>query len=120
VYWLLYRRTRWQNALLLVASYVFYGAWNWRFLFLLWGSTAIDFIAGLQMNRASTPARRRAWLLTSLTYNLGMLAFFKYFNFGVDTLAVVLRHVGSLIRPRCGHPPRGDLVLHLPVDRLHP
>ena len=94
LYWLLHRDYRWQNALLLIASYFFYGAWNWKFLFLLWGSTAVDFLAGIRMGSARTPGARRGWLLTSLGYNLSMLGFFKYFNFGVETLAVLLRHLG--------------------------
>jgi len=93
LYWLL-RDYRLQNALLLVASYVFYSAWNWKFLFLLMASTIVDYIVGLRMNKAATPAGRRMYLLASLSFNLGMLGFFKYFNFGIESLAVLLQQIG--------------------------
>ncbi|MBX3463268.1 MAG: MBOAT family protein [Planctomycetes bacterium] len=67
--------------LLLVASYVFYGAWDWRFLLLIALSTAIDFVAALRIEAAREPATRRRWLVLSLLLNLGVLGFFKYTNF---------------------------------------
>ncbi len=70
-----------QNSILLGASYVFYGWWDWRFLGLIVVSTLIDYIAGLMMERheAGTAARRR-WLQLSLAANLSLLGFFKYFG----------------------------------------
>ncbi len=67
--------------LLLVASYVFYGAWDWRFLLLIAFSTAIDFVAALRIDAAADPVTRRRWLAGSLALNLGVLGFFKYTNF---------------------------------------
>ena len=60
-----------QNLLLLAASYVFYGAWDWRFLGLIWLSTAIDWTAGNRIHAASTARARRGWMLFSVVSNLG-------------------------------------------------
>jgi len=75
-----------QNVMLLAASYYFYGVWDWRFLTLLWGSTVIDYTCARAIARTEDPRRRWAWLLLSLAYNLGMLGFFKYFNFFAGSL----------------------------------
>ena len=83
---------RGQNGLLLAASYFFYGWWDWRFLSLLLVSTGIDYAVGLAIARR--PARKRGWLLLSLAANLGLLGFFKYFNFFVDSAAVLLAGLG--------------------------
>ena len=84
-----------QNVLLLVASYVFYGWWDWRFLSLIAFSTVVDWFVGLRIHEAnlrelpdnadhrSTPARR--WLAVSLIVNLGLLGYFKYANFFIDS-----------------------------------
>ncbi len=76
-----------QNLMLLAASYVFYGAWDWRFLALLLGSTIIDFQMARYISSESSPHKRRLALIVSLVYNLGVLGFFKYFNFFADGLA---------------------------------
>jgi D-alanyl-lipoteichoic acid acyltransferase DltB (MBOAT superfamily) len=75
-----------QNVMLLAASYYFYGVWDWRFLSLLWGSTIIDYTCARAIARTEDPGRRRAWLVLSLAFNLGMLGFFKYFNFFAGSL----------------------------------
>jgi D-alanyl-lipoteichoic acid acyltransferase DltB (MBOAT superfamily) len=83
-----------QNWLLLVASYYFYAAWDWRFLGLLIASTVVDYSCALALSRASTPAKRRGLLLVSLGFNLTMLGFFKYFNFFADSLHSVFSGLG--------------------------
>ena len=87
-------RKRGQNALLLLASYVFYAAWDWRFLSLLWISTAADFLVGRAMGGTSDTIRRRRLLAVSLILNLGLLATFKYFDFFSDSLAALLGSAG--------------------------
>jgi len=83
-----------QNRLLLVASYVFYGWWDYRFLSLILISTVVDYTAGLRMDAAQDPQRRRHWLLASLVCNLGLLGFFKYYDFFVDSLEASLGTLG--------------------------
>jgi D-alanyl-lipoteichoic acid acyltransferase DltB (MBOAT superfamily) len=83
-----------QNVMLVAASYVFYAAWDWRFLGLLIGSTVVDYFVGRYLGRATDPARRRLALVLSLVFNLGMLGFFKYFNFFATSLAAVLEPLG--------------------------
>jgi len=88
-----------QNWLLLAASYVFYGFWDWRFLSLLLGSTIVDFFVGRYLGRETAPAKRRLALVLSLVFNFGMLGFFKYFNFFATSLAAIGRLVGWHIDP---------------------
>ena len=76
---------RGQNVLLLIASYVFYGFWDWRFIGLLVVSTLVDFSVALMMSGSASQRRRRALLVTSILVNLGILASFKYFNFFVGS-----------------------------------
>ncbi|MEY4544699.1 MAG: hypothetical protein RL685_894 [Pseudomonadota bacterium] len=70
-----------QNVLLLVASYLFYGFWDWRFLGLIAASTTVDFLLGRALEDTQQPARRRRLLCVSLLFNLGVLATFKYAGF---------------------------------------
>ena len=83
-----------QNFLLLIASYTFYGWWDYRFLFLLAFSTFLDFFTGLRIADARTDSWRKAWLFISITINLGFLFFFKYYNFFVDSMVTTLRGIG--------------------------
>ena len=92
VYWLLNRRH--QNLLLLVASYIFYGAWDYRFLGLMWLSTLTDYTIGRLLGSTTDERRRKRIFLVSLAVNLGILGFFKYFNFFVDSAADLLRTFG--------------------------
>jgi len=70
---------------LLICSYVFYGYWDWRFNFLLLLSTLIDYFTGLQIFRTNNLKRKKWFLYLSLFSNLGILGFFKYFNFFIDS-----------------------------------
>jgi alginate O-acetyltransferase complex protein AlgI len=88
-----------QNLLVLVASYVFYGWWDWRFLGLIALSTVVDYLAGLGMHRARNQSLRRLLLVASLATNLGLLGFFKYWNFFVDSWIAAWASVGISIEP---------------------
>jgi D-alanyl-lipoteichoic acid acyltransferase DltB (MBOAT superfamily) len=70
-----------QNILILIGSYFFYGFWDWKFLSLIAISTVIDFLCGKRIERETTSKRKKLFLNISLFSNLGMLGFFKYFNF---------------------------------------
>jgi len=74
-----------QNRLVVASGLVFYGWWDWRFALLLLVTTGIDYGVGLALEREDDERRRRAWLLVSLVTNLGVLGFFKYFNFFADS-----------------------------------
>ena len=81
---------RFRKYLLLAASYFFYASWNPKFIALLLTLTAIDFTAGLWLERTAEPVRRRAILIGSLAANLGFLGFFKYYNFAASNIALAL------------------------------
>jgi len=87
LYWILGRkRIQGQNLLLLGASYFFYGVWDWRFLLLILASSLVDFYAATYIAKAKTQKRKRLWLYGSLSWNLGVLFVFKYYNFFLDNL----------------------------------
>ncbi len=83
-----------QNWLLVLASYYFYAAWDWRFLSLLIGSTVVDYLLSHAIARADDRTRKKHLLWLSLAFNFGMLGFFKYFNFFADSLIAVFHTLG--------------------------
>ncbi|MCD6303477.1 MAG: MBOAT family protein [Planctomycetes bacterium] len=83
-----------QNLLLLAASYVFYGWWDYRFLSLIWISTVLDYICGRAIHSAGGGRKRKAFLAASIAGNLGILGFFKYFNFFAGSFAKLLGSLG--------------------------
>jgi alginate O-acetyltransferase complex protein AlgI len=85
---------RLKHTVLTALSYVFYGWANPLFVVLLLVSTLIDYIGGLQIARTDDQRTRRRWLTVSLTSNLSLLGFFKYFNFGVDNLNAIAQATG--------------------------
>ncbi|HEX6209188.1 MAG TPA: MBOAT family protein [Methylomirabilota bacterium] len=92
-----------QNVLLLVASYVFYGAWDWRFLGLLAASTIIDYFIARYLGRTADPRRRTRVLWISIAFNLGVLGFFKYFGFFTENLRLLLSGIGLEVSPPMLH-----------------
>jgi alginate O-acetyltransferase complex protein AlgI len=76
-----------QNRLTVLSGLVFYGWWDWRFAALLLATTGVDFGVGLALEREPNERKRRAWVLLSLVTNLGVMGFFKYFNFFADSFA---------------------------------
>lgn len=99
---------RWQNALLLVASYVFYGWWDWRFLGLLIFTTLWDYGVGQMLGRLEDPGKRKLVLTSSILVNLGVLGFFKYFNFFAHSFEALLGQIGL-------HPDWVTLHIVLPI-----
>src|SRR3954463_2429528 len=85
--------------LLLVASYIFYGAWNPPFAALLFSTTALDFYLGRQMGKRQSPEERTVWLWISVAVNLSMLGFFKYGNFLLENFTWVLARGGIQYKP---------------------
>lgn len=92
--WFLYTARRSRLWLILIASYVFYGWWDPRFLILIAFSTATDFLIGLRLQRTADIARRRWLLVLSLAVNLGLLFTFKYFNFFASSLVEACASMG--------------------------
>ncbi len=74
-----------QNALILIASYTFYGWWDWRFLFLIFVSTIVDYSIGFKIYSCNDKKVKRSYLWVSFLFNLGLLGYFKYFNFFIDS-----------------------------------
>ena len=87
LYWLIgNNRIKQQNVLIAVSSYVFYGWWDWRFLFLILFSSLVDYTIGLKLNSENKHSKRKVLLWVSICVNLGFLGFFKYYNFFIDSL----------------------------------
>src|SRR5213592_4398013 len=130
VYWLVRNTLEARNILIVVASYVFYGwwapsgnaaslatdpslgllgaLWHCRFLALLLITSLVDFVVGLALERLQQPRQRKAMLAASVVVNLGILGFFKYCNFFVESVGLVLAHLGMPAHAR-------TLALVLPV-----
>ena len=84
---------------LLVASYLFYAAWNPPFVILLWISTVVDWWAAQWMVRAKQERTRKAWMLTSVIVNLGMLGYFKYGGFLLENFVALAASLGVAYKP---------------------
>jgi D-alanyl-lipoteichoic acid acyltransferase DltB (MBOAT superfamily) len=85
LYWFVAQKNlKLQNALIVVASYVFYGWWDWRFLSLIIFSTVVDYLIGQKLRTESQQSKRKVLLWTSIIVNLGFLGFFKYYNFFLE------------------------------------
>ena len=96
---------------LLIASYLFYAAWNPPFVILLWISTVVDWWAAQWMVRAKRERTRKAWMLTSVAVNLGMLGYFKYGGFLLQNFVEIAGSLGIIY-----HPPGWDIVLPVGIS----
>lgn len=86
-----------QNFLILVASYIFYGWWDWRFLSLIIFSTIIDYSIGISLSKQESQTKRKILLWTSILVNIGFLGFFKYYNFFLDNFISAFSFFGTEI-----------------------
>lgn len=85
LYWFVAQKNlKFQNALIVIASYVFYGWWDWRFLSLMIFSTVVDYTIGRRLGIEQQQSKRKVLLWTSIIVNLGFLGFFKYYNFFLE------------------------------------
>src|SRR6266480_1928228 len=91
-YWRLSHRA--QNIFLLLASYFFYGWWDWRFLALMIGSTAMDFLIAQKITPGRADSNRKKWFVFSLVLNFGILGVFKYFDFFAGSFSSALETLG--------------------------
>ena len=87
-----------QNFLIVVASYIFYGWWDWRFLLLIIFSTIVDFTIGHKLKTEQNQIKRKILLWSSIFVNLGLLGFFKYYNFFLDNFITAFSFFGTEIK----------------------
>src|SRR5947207_8460364 len=99
------------DALPILASYLFYAAWNPPFVILLWVSTVVDWYAAQGLVKAKRPTSRHAWMLLSVIANLGMLGYFKYGQFLLDNFTSLISAVGIAY-----HPAHYDIVLPVGIS----
>ncbi|MGV3528134.1 MAG: MBOAT family O-acyltransferase [Flavisolibacter sp.] len=99
LYWFVTNKSlKLQNFLIVAASYLFYGWWDWRFLSLILFSTFVDYSIGLGLSKQESPAKRKILLWTSILVNLGFLGFFKYYNFFLDNFTTAFTFFGTEIK----------------------
>lgn len=95
-YWLLQKKgVKAQNFFLLASSYFFYGWWDWRFLFLILFSTLVDFFITKAISTENSERKRKLYLILSLFTNLGLLGYFKYFNFFLENFTASFTLLGG-------------------------
>lgn len=99
LYWFVAKKNlSFQNLLIVVASYIFYGWWDWRFLSLIFFSTVVDYSVGLKLKDEENPTKRKILLWVSILVNLGFLVFFKYYNFFLDNFVSAFSLFGTEIK----------------------
>jgi len=97
LYWFI-KSIKLQNLFIVVASYLFYGWWDWRFLSLIVFSTLVDFTVGKLLGKEESTSKRKTYLWISIIVNLGFLGFFKYYNFFLDSFVSAYSFFGKEIR----------------------
>ncbi len=98
LYWFVTNKNlKLQNLLIVIASYFFYGWWDWRFLSLILFSTLVDYTVGIRLKNEEDKTKRKILLWTSILVNLGFLGFFKYYNFFLDNFITAFSFFGSEI-----------------------
>ena len=99
LYWFVANHNlKFQNLLIVISSYIFYGWWDWRFLSLIIFSTTVDYSVGLKLKNEENQTKRKALLWTSILVNLGFLGFFKYYNFFLDNFVSAFSLFGTEIK----------------------
>ena len=100
LYWFAFKNNlKFQNILLLISSYFFYSCWDWRFVFLLLFSTLLDYFSGIMINNTENIKFKKIWFWISISVNLGLLCILKYYNFFVESFAIILDNIGLKTNP---------------------
>jgi len=100
LYWFFAKgNLKFQNILLLISSYFFYGCWDWRFLFLLIFSTLLDYFTGIKMSESKNQNSKKFWFWLSISINIGFLGVFKYYNFFAESFAIAIDNIGFSVNP---------------------
>ncbi|MEW7291822.1 MBOAT family O-acyltransferase [Aquimarina sp. 2304DJ70-9] len=98
LYWYVFnKKLKSQNLLILLASYVFYGWWDWRFLSLIIFSSILDFLIGVSLSKTEKISKRKLLLTASILVNIGFLGFFKYYNFFLESFSDAFTFFGTSI-----------------------
>ena len=98
IYWFVANKNlKFQNLIIVIASYIFYAWWDWRFLSLILFSSLVDYLVGLSLSKQKSETKRKQLLWISILVNLGFLGFFKYFNFFIDNFTSAFSLFGSEI-----------------------
>ncbi|WP_296382662.1 MBOAT family O-acyltransferase [Winogradskyella sp.] len=97
IYWIVSGKLKIRNIVVLISSYIFYGWWDWRFLFLIAISTLVDFYVGKKLSITENKITRKKLLFISLAVNLGFLFYFKYTNFFIDTFVESFKLFGKTL-----------------------
>lgn len=101
LYWFVTNKNlKLQNILIVVSSYIFYGWWDWRFLSLVLYSSLVDFLIGIALGKQENPVKRKLLVTISIIGNLGLLGFFKYYNFFLDNFITAFSFFGQEISAR--------------------
>ena len=108
LYWLVRNNQGHRDWLILIASFLFYGTWDWRFLGLLVLTGGIDFVCAYKISNSNNQTIKKRWLMFSLLSNLGTLGFFKYAGFFLDSAFHILENLGF-------HSTRPALAIILPA-----
>lgn len=104
IYWfVLSKNLRLQNLFIVICSYIFYGWWDWRFLFLIVFSSVVDYSIGLALLSQKNVFKRKILLWVSIIVNLGILGFFKYFNFFIENFTNAFSFFGAGIQVNSLH-----------------
>ena len=98
LYWLKPQQ-KWQNSILVLASYFFYGWWDYRFCLLMLLSSLVDYFIGIAVHATDDRRIQRRYLILSLISNLGLLGYFKYYNFFSDSFVSLLNQIGWSVHP---------------------
>lgn len=100
IYWFVVNKNlKLQNLFVVCASYLFYGWWDWRFLSLILFSTVVDYLVGMALSKQEDSGKRKLLLWISIIVNIGLLGFFKYFNFFVGNFVQAFSFFGQEIQP---------------------
>lgn len=96
LYWFVFQRNlKLQNLFIVIVSYIFYGWWDWRFLFLILFSSLQDYAVSYWLMKEKNPKKRKWLLALSIVTNLGFLGFFKYYNFFVENFITAFTFFGT-------------------------
>lgn len=101
LYWFVFQKIlKLQNIFLIIVSYLFYGWWDWRFLSLLFITTLVSYFVGLGLASQDNQTKRKILIFASLVVNIGILGFFKYYNFFLDSFITTFAFFGTDITSR--------------------